>query len=81
MLKNKFYSTLRSLLRHIVKTGQKRNLNGWSIDSSNLSSKLLTNLYEGRKSTHLNTIEFIYCKGILKNCLKSINFCIDRETL
>lgn len=54
MLKNQFYSTLRSLLRLLIKIGQQTNLYLEKFDTANYSSKLLTDIYEGRKGMNLS---------------------------
>jgi hypothetical protein len=51
LLKNKFHSTIRSLVRQFVKFMNKQAGEG-RVATLDFSSKLLTDLYEGRRSTH-----------------------------
>jgi hypothetical protein len=52
-LKNKFYSINRSFIRQFVKFMNKKKITKVKIPSANLSSKLISDIYQGRKSIYL----------------------------
>lgn len=79
LLKNKFYSTLRKIIRNFIKEGRRRNLGIEVADISKIPSKLIVKAYNGKKSKAINYVDYADCKNILKNCLKNIGYSIDSQ--
>ena len=79
MIKNKFYSTLRSLVRLLVLCGCKNALPLKKLPVLKISSKLLVEIYDGKRGKVEKNIDFKKFKGLLPRCLKMIEYDLDER--
>ena len=70
-IKNRFFSTLKSLLRKLFKHFEHPE---FETKIKKISSREITDLYEGRNSNHDLISEFRKFRGIISKILEMMNF-------
>lgn len=81
MIKNKFYSTLRSLVRLLVLCGCKNLFPLKKLPTMKISSKVLVEIYDGKRGNPSFNIDFKKFRGLLPKCLKMIEYDLDERRI